>query len=100
MSNRLFFFLLILLLSCMIVYCSSQITMRERPDKLPHMIKLREVDDDMETLYINTAKDTFEFEASFKDGGRVEGVIRYHPFLYDNETFPKDPNMAQGTSSK
>lgn len=72
--------------------------MRERHDKLPSVIHLRQVDDDMETLFINTAKDTFEFEASFKEGGRVEGVIRYHPFLYDKETFPRNPNMAQSTS--
>jgi len=58
---------------------------------------LREVLNDMQTLYINAAVDTFEFRASVgPDGGTVEGIIRYHPFLYDKETYPKDPNAAQG----
>lgn len=60
-------------------------------------MKLWEVDNDMETLYINTAVDTFEFNVSTEqDGGTVEGVIRYHPFLFDKETYPKDPNVEQG----
>lgn len=54
------------------------------------MLNLREVDDDMQTLYINSAVDTFEFKASSgPGGGTVEGVLRYHPFLYDRETYPK-----------
>lgn len=60
-------------------------------------MNLREVDNDMETLYINTTADTFEFKASTEqNGGTVEGVIRYHPFLFDKETYPKDPNAVQG----
>lgn len=56
------------------------------------MLNLREVDDDMQTLYINSAADTFEFKASSgPGGGTVEGVLRYHPFLYDRETYPKYP---------
>lgn len=56
------------------------------------MLNLREVDDDMQTLYINSAVDTFEFKASSgPGGGTVEGVLRYHPFLYDRETYPKYP---------
>lgn len=56
------------------------------------MLNLREVDDDMQTLYINSAADTFEFKASAgPGGGTVEGVLRYHPFLYDKETYPKYP---------
>ncbi|XP_068438024.1 structural maintenance of chromosomes flexible hinge domain-containing protein 1 isoform X2 [Clinocottus analis] len=69
-----------------------QITLCEKPPKLPRAMNLREVDDDMQTLYINAAVDTFEFTASPKDGGTVEGLIRYHPFLYDKETYPKDPD--------
>uniref|UniRef100_A0A8C3APY0 Structural maintenance of chromosomes flexible hinge domain containing 1 n=1 Tax=Cyclopterus lumpus TaxID=8103 RepID=A0A8C3APY0_CYCLU len=69
-----------------------QITLCEKPPKLPCALNLREVDDDMQTLYINAAVDTFDFTASPKDGGTVEGLIRYHPFLYDKETYPEDPN--------
>ncbi|XP_041817440.1 structural maintenance of chromosomes flexible hinge domain-containing protein 1 [Chelmon rostratus] len=70
-----------------------QITLREKPSICPRVMSLREVEDDMETLYINAAVDKFEFKASTEDDGTVEGVIRYHPFLYDKETFPKDPNV-------
>lgn len=60
-------------------------------------MNLREVDNDMETLYINTTADTFEFKASTEEnGGTVEGVIRYHPFLFDKETYPEDPSAVQG----
>ncbi|XP_029384888.1 structural maintenance of chromosomes flexible hinge domain-containing protein 1 isoform X2 [Echeneis naucrates] len=73
-----------------------QITMREKPPKCPRMLNLREVDDDMQTLYINAAADTFEFKAvTGQDSGRVEGIIRYHPFLYDKETYPPDPQAVQ-----
>ncbi|XP_063339511.1 structural maintenance of chromosomes flexible hinge domain-containing protein 1 isoform X2 [Pelmatolapia mariae] len=69
-----------------------QITLREKPNKCPRVLNLREVDDDMQTLYINSAVDTFEFKASTgPGGGTVEGVLRYHPFLYDRETYPKYP---------
>ncbi|KAL4001171.1 hypothetical protein ACER0C_006470 [Sarotherodon galilaeus] len=69
-----------------------QITLREKPNKCPRVLNLREVDDDMQTLYINSAADTFEFKASAgPGGGTVEGVLRYHPFLYDKETYPKYP---------
>ncbi|XP_068566073.1 structural maintenance of chromosomes flexible hinge domain-containing protein 1 isoform X2 [Cebidichthys violaceus] len=67
-----------------------QITLREKPPKCPHAMNLREVDNDMQTLYINAAVDTFEFKAVTGGGGAVEGVIRYHPFLYDKETYPED----------
>lgn len=70
--------------------------MREKTPKLPRALNLREVDNDMQTLYISSAVDTFEFKASEKDGGTVEGVIRYHPFLYDKETYPQDPDAVQG----
>ncbi|XP_061569545.1 structural maintenance of chromosomes flexible hinge domain-containing protein 1 [Cololabis saira] len=67
------------------------VTLREKPPKCPRVMNLREVEDDMQTLYINAAVDTFEFKAQTGDGGVVEGVLRYHPFLYDKETYPKDP---------
>lgn len=59
--------------------------------KVPKIINLREIKDDMQTLYINTAADSFEFKALVDGDGIVEGIIRYHPFLYDKETFPDDP---------
>ncbi|XP_074477552.1 structural maintenance of chromosomes flexible hinge domain-containing protein 1 [Sebastes fasciatus] len=74
-----------------------QITLREKTPKLPRALNLREVDNDMQTLYISSAVDTFEFKASEKDGGTVEGVIRYHPFLYDKETYPQDPDAVQAS---
>lgn len=68
--------------------------MREKPPRLPRALNLREVDNDMQTLFINSAEDTFEFKASAE--GTVEGVMRYHPFLYDKETYPEDPYALQG----
>ena len=59
--------------------------------KTPKIINLREIQDDMQTLYINTAADSFEFKAQVEGDGVVEGIIRYHPFLYDRETYPDDP---------
>ncbi|XP_040922027.1 structural maintenance of chromosomes flexible hinge domain-containing protein 1 isoform X2 [Toxotes jaculatrix] len=73
-----------------------QVTLREKSPKCPSMVNLREIDDDMQTLYINAAEDTFEFKATTRpDNGTVEGIIRYHPFLYDKETFPEDPHVAK-----
>ncbi|XP_069552437.1 structural maintenance of chromosomes flexible hinge domain-containing protein 1 [Brachyistius frenatus] len=72
------------------------VTLRERPLRPPRVINLREVKDDVQTLYITAAADTFEFRASTgPDSGSVEGIIRYHPFLYDRETYPDDPYAAQ-----
>nr|XP_033789850.1 structural maintenance of chromosomes flexible hinge domain-containing protein 1 isoform X2 [Geotrypetes seraphini] len=59
--------------------------------KVPKIINLREIKDDMQTLYINTAAESFEFKAQVEEEGVVEGIIRYHPFLYDKETYPNDP---------
>ncbi|KAH0617797.1 hypothetical protein JD844_016392 [Phrynosoma platyrhinos] len=59
--------------------------------KMPKIMNLREIKDDMQTLYINTAADCFEFKAHVEGDGIVEGIIRYHPFLYDKETYPEDP---------
>ncbi|CAG5865265.1 unnamed protein product [Menidia menidia] len=71
----------------------------EKSSKIVPDIHLRDVDNDLQTLYIETAVETFEFRAFVRgqqdsEGGTVEGVIRYHPFLYDTETYPKDPNAA------
>lgn len=60
-------------------------------------MNLREVEDDMQTLYINATADTFEFKAFVEpDCGTVEGILRYHPFLYDKETYPKESSAVQG----
>ncbi|KAM6900563.1 structural maintenance of chromosomes flexible hinge domain-containing protein 1 [Xenentodon cancila] len=68
------------------------VTLREKPPKCPRVMNLREVEKDMQTLYINATADTFEFKAfTGQDGGVVEGILRYHPFLYDKETYPEDP---------
>ncbi|KAM9332498.1 structural maintenance of chromosomes flexible hinge domain-containing protein 1 isoform 2-T2 [Pholidichthys leucotaenia] len=67
-----------------------QITLQEKPPRRSQIISLKEIDDDMQTMYIKAAVDTFEFKAIEPKGGMVEGVIRYHPFLYDRETYPED----------
>lgn len=55
---------------------------------LHKIANLRDIDTDLETLLIRSASDTFDFKATV-DGTRVvEGQLRYHPFLYDHETFP------------
>ncbi|KAH9383739.1 hypothetical protein HPB48_025505 [Haemaphysalis longicornis] len=51
---------------------------------------LRDIDTDPETLLIRSTSDVFDFKATV-DGTRVvEGQLRYHPFLYDHETFPPE----------
>ncbi|EQB79087.1 elastin microfibril interface located protein 2-like protein [Camelus ferus] len=69
---------------------NRKISMFEK-GKTPKIVNLREIQDDMQTLYINTAADSFEFKAHVEGDGVVEGIIRYHPFLYDRETYPDDP---------
>ena len=64
--------------------------MQTRKDKPMTVINLRDIGDDMQTLYIKSSSSTFEFKASVEGTGIVEGVIRYHPFLYDRETLPTD----------
>ncbi|KAI4890516.1 hypothetical protein NFI96_011443 [Prochilodus magdalenae] len=68
-----------------------QICLIDRSPRLPRLLNLREIDNDMQTLYINSSAAEFEFKASKGGDARVEGVIRYHPFLYDRETYPEDP---------
>uniref|UniRef100_A0A3B4YKE3 Structural maintenance of chromosomes flexible hinge domain containing 1 n=1 Tax=Seriola lalandi dorsalis TaxID=1841481 RepID=A0A3B4YKE3_SERLL len=77
-----------------------QVTLREKSNRCPRVMNLREVDDDMQTLYINATADMFEFKATTgQDRGTVEGLIRYHPFLYDRETFPPDPYVVQAPAN-
>ncbi|KAF6737652.1 Structural maintenance of chromosomes flexible hinge domain-containing protein 1, partial [Oryzias melastigma] len=76
------------------------VTLREKPPKSPILLNLRYVNNDMQTLYINAAADSFEFQATTAgDGGKVEGVLRYHPFLYDRETYPKNPCASQASDN-
>ncbi|KAG1651529.1 Structural maintenance of chromosomes flexible hinge domain-containing protein 1 [Nymphon striatum] len=46
--------------------------------------------DDIPTLYNSSAASTFEFRATVEGTKVVDGLMRYHPFLYDHETFPVD----------
>lgn len=56
----------------------------------PKVISLRRIQDDMQTLYARSTANTFEFKAIVDGLSAVEGMLRYHPFLYDRETFPSD----------
>lgn len=63
---------------------------------LHKIANLRDIDTDLETLLIRSASDTFDFKATV-DGTRVvEGQLRYHPFLYDHETFPVESADRKG----
>jgi len=64
--------------------------MHARINQTPKVINLRDVQDDMQTRTIRNAASSFEFKASVEGSGVVEGLLRYHPFMYDRETFPKD----------
>lgn len=68
-----------------------QISLFERSTRMPRVMNLREVDNDMQTLYVNSSVSTFEFKATGAGDSLVEGIIRFHPFLYDQETYPVDP---------
>ncbi|XP_017327848.1 structural maintenance of chromosomes flexible hinge domain-containing protein 1 isoform X1 [Ictalurus punctatus] len=68
-----------------------QICLIERSPRLPRLLNLKEIDNDMQTLYINSSVAEFEFKASRGGDAKVEGLLRYHPFLYDRETYPEDP---------
>lgn len=62
-----------------------------RGDRPSSVINLRDINDDMQTRYIRSSPaSTFEFKATVEATGIVEGLMRYHPFLFDHETYPKD----------
>ncbi|CAH1772323.1 unnamed protein product, partial [Owenia fusiformis] len=69
-----------------------QVKMYFKGQSQPKVINLRDIDDDMQTQFIKTAASSFEFKAKVEGTGMVEGVLRYHPFLYDKETYPSDAN--------
>lgn len=62
----------------------------------PRVINLQDVEEDMHTQYIQTAASTFEFRATVESTGIVEGLLRYHPFLYDHESYPKESVDPRG----
>ena len=68
----------------------------EKSGKQPRLVNLRDIDNDMQTLYINSSSASFEFRAQAQGDAVVEGLIRYHPFLYDRETYPQDPYASPG----
>ncbi|CAM1306290.1 TMPRSS15 (predicted), partial [Pycnogonum litorale] len=57
---------------------------------LNKIANLRDVKDDLPSQLNNSSSATFEFRAIVEGTGVVEGMLRYHPFLYDHETFPTD----------
>ena len=59
-------------------------------------MNLRDIADDMQTQYVQNAASQFFFKATVEGTGVVEGIMRYHPFLYDRETFPSDINDPRG----
>ena len=56
--------------------------------KQPKRTALRDIEDDLQSQYIRSTASAFEFRAHCEGGGVVEGMLRYHPFLYDRETYP------------
>ena len=65
--------------------------LKPRGDRPSSVINLRDITEDMQTRYIrSSAASTFEFKATVEATGIVEGLMRYHPFLFDHETYPKD----------
>ena len=64
--------------------------------KPTRVVNLRDIYDDMQTKYIHTSSSSFEFKAVLEGTGIVEGILRYHPFLYDKETFPSDVSDPRG----
>lgn len=67
-----------------------QVTMHVRGNPNPKTIDLRKIDDDMQSQYVRTSASTFEFKAYVDGSTAVEGIVRYHPFRYDKETYPAD----------
>jgi len=65
--------------------------LKPKGDRPSSVINLRDISDDMQTRYIrSSAASTFEFKATVEATGIVEGLMRYHPFLFEHETYPKD----------
>ena len=69
---------------------SLKVKLYLRGQALPRVINLHNIEDDMQTLFARSSSSTFEFKAIVDGSSAVEGMLRYHPFLYDRETFPSD----------
>ncbi|XP_046854704.1 structural maintenance of chromosomes flexible hinge domain-containing protein 1-like isoform X2 [Xenia sp. Carnegie-2017] len=65
-----------------------QVVMYEK-GKSPKRKALRDIDDDLQSQYIRNTASIFEFRAHCEGSAVVEGMLRYHPFLYDSETYPQ-----------
>ena len=73
--------------------------LKPRGERPTSVINLKDINDDMQTRYIRSSPaSTFEFKATVEATGIVEGLMRYHPFLFDHETYPKD-DFALGESA-
>ncbi|GIL94923.1 hypothetical protein Vretimale_1033 [Volvox reticuliferus] len=55
---------------------------------------LAEVDDDLESRYVRSAKAKMEFELDVPGKGIVEGVLWYFPFMDGAETVPRELGAA------
>jgi len=64
-----------------------KVSMFEQGDLL-NSVEMGEIDDDYESRHVRSAVDSFDFTVTCEDEATVEGILRYHPFLYDKETFP------------
>nr|KAG5694801.1 hypothetical protein BaRGS_019178 [Batillaria attramentaria] len=67
-----------------------QVKLYLRGQTQPKVIDLRNIEDDMQTLFARSTAHTFEFKAIVDGSSAVEGLLRYHPFLFDRETYPSD----------
>ena len=67
-------------------------------------IDLKEIHDDTESIFNDTAEDTYEFQITVpihlegvdqekqpvgKKEGVIKGIMRYHPYKFNQETFPQ-----------
>jgi hypothetical protein len=68
----------------------SKVKLYLRGQTQPKVIDLQTINDDMQTLFTRSTAGSFEFKAMVEGLSAVEGVLRYHPFQYDHETFPSD----------
>lgn len=69
--------------------------MFEQGDLL-NSVEMGEIDDDYESRHVRSAVDSFDFTVTCEDEATVEGILRYHPFLYDKETFPTPTDDTDG----
>jgi hypothetical protein len=78
-----------------LIYIILKVVLHEK-GKQPKVKALHTVEDDLHTQYIRTSASTFEFRAHVENAGCIEGMLRYHPFLYDRETYPLNDSEVKG----